>query len=342
LGIKRYTVAGQDWHKIVISPPIFDASAFLRLAERTEYETWLLEAVYAIVEEELFPTWPDAVVYPVDKSKTQFFVHARGNIIVGDWRPGFLNAGAPLVFVSTFKLLDMLIEWILEENGVPSTFRFQEKLQHLKGSPIFQPLIEARSWLKERLAGLYRTLEPLRGTIIHDKHFTAADGAIRVSSSKKGIIGSAVEISAAHLRKLALTIVSVLRYVDSTWHLDNLREKTLRHDLDELVALHGLPLLGQQRPFHTRVRLYSTGSDPLQVDPTAIRSDLAARYVNQDCSFDLRVLMVRDGAVVDAYLFPWTLFAVPGSDWSHGINAEQYRTAIPDDIKLEHLRDNAG
>jgi hypothetical protein len=52
--------------------------------------------------------------------------------------------------------------------------------------------------------------------------------------------------------------------------------------------------------------------------------------------------MVRDGAVVDAYLIPRTLFAVPGSDWSHGINAEQYRTAIPDDIKLEHLRDNAG
>jgi hypothetical protein len=325
----------------VTSPPVFDASAFLRLGERTEYETWLLEAVYAIVEQELFPTWPDAVVYPVDKSKAQFFVHARGNIIVGDWRPGFLNAGAPLVFVSTFKLLDMLIEWILEENQVASTFRFQEKLQHLNGSPIFPALIDARPWLKERLVGLYRTLEPLRGTIIHDKYFTAADGAIRVSSSKKGIIGSAVEISAAHLRKLALTIVSVLRYVDGTWHLDDLREKTLRHDLDELVALHGLPLLGQQHPFHMRVRVYSTGSDPLQVDPTAIQSDLAARYLNQDCSFDLRVLMVRDGAVVEAYLFPWPLFAVPGYDWSHGINAEQYRTAIPDDIKLEHLRDNA-
>jgi hypothetical protein len=325
----------------VTSPPIFDASAFLRLAERTEYETWLLEAVYAIVEQELFPIWPDAVVYPVDKSKPHFCIHGRCNVIIGDWRPGFLNAGAPLVFVSTFKLLDMLIEWILEENGVPSRDGFQKKLQHLKGSPTFPPLIEARSWLKERLAGLYRTLEPLRGTIIHDKHFTAADGAIRVSSSKKGIIGSAVEISAAHLRKLALTIVSVLRYVDGTWHLDDFRQKTLRHDLDELVALHGLPVLGQQRPFHTRVRVYSTGSDPLQVDSTVIRSDLAARYVNQDCSFDLRVLMVRDGAVVDAYLFPWTLFAVAGSDWSDGINAEQYRTTIPEDIKLEHLRDNA-
>ena len=79
----------------------------------------------------------------------------------------------------------MLIEWILEENGVPSTFRFQQKLQHLKGSPIFPQTIEFRPWLKERLTGLYSTLEPLRGTIIHDKHFTATDGAIRVSSSER-------------------------------------------------------------------------------------------------------------------------------------------------------------
>jgi hypothetical protein len=326
----------------VTSRPTFDASALIKLAERTEYETWLLEAVYALVEQELFPSWPDAVVYPVDQSKAQFFAYVRGNIVIGDWRPGFLNAGAPLVFVSTFKLLDMLIEWTLEENGIPSPFRFQQKLQHLKGSPIFPPLIETRSWLKERFAGLYSTLEPLRGTIIHDKHFTATDGAIRVSSSKKGIIRSAVEISAAHLRKLALTIVSVLRYIDGTWHLDELREKTLRHDLDELVALHGLPLLGQKRPFHTRVRVYLTRSDPLHVDPMAIRGDLAARYVNKDCSFDLRILMVKDGEVVDAYLFPWTLFAVPSSDWSHGINAQQYRTAIPDDIKPEHLHNDAG
>ena len=324
------------------SHPTFDASALVKLAERTEYETWLLEAVYVLVEEELFPSWPDAVVYPVDKSKAQFFGHARANIVIGDWRPGFLNAGAPLVFVSTFKLLDMLIDWILEENGVPSTFRFQQKLQHLKGSPIFPPLIESRPWLKERLTGLYSTLEPLRGTIIHDKHFSATDGAIRVSGSKKGILGSAVEVSAADLRKLALTIVSVLRYVDGTWHVDEVREKILRHDLDELVTLHGLPLLGQKRPFHTRARIYLTDSDPLHVDSMAVRADLAARYVDQDCSFDLHILMVKGSEVVEAYLFPWALFAVASSDWRQGVNAQQYRTAIPDDIKPEHLRNDAG
>lgn len=322
--------------------PSFNANSLIKLGERTEYETWLLEAVYTLVEQELFPSWPDGVIYPADKSNAQFIGHMRGNCIIGDWRPGFLNAGAPLVFVSTFKILDMLIEWILEENGVPSTFRFQQKLQQLKGAPIFPKVIESRTWLKERLVGLYSTLEPLRGTIIHDKHFTATDGAIRVSSSKKGVIGSPVEISAVQLRKLALTIVSVLKYVDGSWYLDELREKTLRHELDELDALHGLPSLGQKPPFHTCVRVYFAGSDPFLVDLMSIRSDLASIYVNQDCSFDLRVLMVKKDEVVNAYLFPWSLFAVPNADWSHTINAQDYRTVIPDDIKSEHLRYDAG
>ena len=322
--------------------PIFDANALIKLSERTEYEIWLLEAVYSLVEQELFPSWPDGVIYSLGKSKAQFIGHARANIILGDWRPGFLSAGAPLVFVSTFKLLDMLIEWTLEENGDPSTFHFQQKLKKLKGSPIFPAVIESRTWLKERLAGLYSMLEPLRGTIIHDKHFTSADGAIRVASSKKGVIGAPVELSAAHIRKLALTIVSVLKYVEGTWHLDEFREKTLRHDLDELATLHGLPPLGQKQPFHTCVRVYMTGSDPLLVDLMSIRREVDARYATQDCSFDLRVLMVRDDEVVDAYLFPWSVLAVPSTDWSHAINAQQYRTAIPDDIEPEHLCNNAG
>jgi hypothetical protein len=318
--------------------PTFDADAVLRLSERTEYEAWFLEAVYAISEQELFPVWPDAVIYPINHKEAKFFGYGRGNIVIGDWRPGFLNAGAPLVFISSFKLLDMFVEWVLEENGTPSTYRFQDKLRHLESSPTFPPRVESRDWLKRRLIGLYRNVEPLRGTIIHDRHFTSTGGAIRVSSSRGGTVGPVVELSAAELRILALTIISVLRYTDGSWSLDDVRDRTLRHDLDALVALHGQPLLGQRRPFHTRVRVYSADEDPRRVDPTAIKADLAARYLDQDCSFDLLVVVVTSGAVVDAYLFPWALFVVADPDWSRGINAEHYRTAIPADIDAEHLQ----
>lgn len=325
-----------------VTNPIYDPSAFLQLAERTEYEAWLLEAVYALAEQELFPEWPDGVVYPLATSKAQFFVYGRLNIVIGDWRPGFLNAGAPLVFVATFKLLDLFLEWVLEANGIASTFRFQEKVRQLERPQIFPPLIEARPWLKDRVIGLYRRLEPLRGTIIHDRHFTATDGAIRVSSSRGKGPGPTVKIQADHLRMLARTVVSIFRYVNGTSTFDDLREKTLRHDLDELAFLHGSPLLGQQRPFYTRVRIYLAGSDPLQIDPAAIRGDLAARYPDQDCIFDARVLLVDGGVVVAAYLFPWSIFAASSPNWSDDIDPARFRTSIPDDIRPEHLHEAAG
>ena len=318
--------------------PTFGPRSRARLSDRIEYEMWLLEAAYAIEEEELFPHWPDSVVYPVDRSQAQFFANMRGNIVIGDWRPGFLSAAAPLVFVTTFKLLDMLVEWVLEENGTPSTFRFQQKLQHLRGSPAFPPVVASRPWLEERLLGLYANLEPLRGTIIHDRHFTSTDGAIRVRSSKGNVVGPEVEIGAARLKTLATAMVSVVKYVLQSWAFNEYREKVLRHGLDELVELHGEVSLGQLRPFYPTVRVYVTGPSPVSIDPAVIRDDMAQRYKSQDCMFDLRVLRVEGQTVVDAFLFPWRLVNGAGPNWGARVDIEAYRTTIPDDVKPEHLR----
>ncbi len=319
------------------SPPTYDQNAIALLVERTQYEAWLLEAVYAIVEEEWFPCFPDEIIYPIDSLQPKIIRYARANIVIGDWRPGFLTAGTPLVFIATFKLLDMFIEWVLEKNGYQATFRFQEKIKHLNQSPLFPALIDSRLWLKDRLIGLYRTLEPLRGTIIHDKHFTSSDGALRVSSrSKDGVVNPPIEISSDALQKFAFTIVSILKYVDGTWSFNQYREKILRHNLDGLTSLHGSPSLGQLQPFYPTVRLFSTNPDPRTIDFAAIRSDVEKHHSSNDCMFDLRVLLVKEGAVVDAFLFPWVLLENEGTEWG-SISTDDYRIQIPSDIKPEHL-----
>jgi len=73
------------------------------------------------------------------------------------------------------------------------------------------------------------------------------------------------------------------------------------------------------------------------MNPKVIADDLAAHYMNQDCSFDLRVFIVKDSTVVDVYFFSWNLFSNLSSSWGNGIDAEQYRAAIPEDINSEHL-----
>ena len=58
------------------------------LRELTGYEDWLLQHVYKLTEDELFPEWPDAVVYDADTKSSVVRNSGRGNAVLLDWRPG--------------------------------------------------------------------------------------------------------------------------------------------------------------------------------------------------------------------------------------------------------------
>ena len=98
------------------------------LSQCTEYEAWLLEAVYEIANRRLAVQELDALIYPPKGGPPTQTVSGVGIVKPGDWRPGFLEAGAPLVFVTAFKLLDMLLEWVLIINGGTSTRTFSQKI----------------------------------------------------------------------------------------------------------------------------------------------------------------------------------------------------------------------
>jgi|SRR3990172_2222544 len=285
---------------------LFGPTALADLRARTEYEIWLLEAVYEIGDQRLAVEGVDELIYPPNGGPPTQTIYEVGKINIGDWRPGFLEAGAPLVFVTAFKLLDMLLEWVLAENGTASTHRFVQKIASLKGSVQFPPLIDSCPWLRERLIALYENLEPLRGTIIHARHFKGVGATLQVSSSKGGTIGPVVTIPPSDLRNLALVLVSLLRYLEGTWTMDLFREKRIRRALDELAHLHSLPSLGQLPPGFLTVRVYVTDNDLIQCDLDRIRRDIAAKRHGQDVMFDIRIIAIaRDGASAAAYLVPW-------------------------------------
>lgn len=329
--------------------PKYDRNALCVLAERTEYEAWFLESVYRIsefIETPWFRKIPDTLISPVDSSEINFVNYCEVNFAIGGgipWQAGFLNAGSPLIFITTFKLLDMFIEWVLEQNEYEKTFRFEEKKKSLEASPspVFPSIIKSRPWLQARLIGLYKNLEPFRGTIIHDKHFTSADGVLRVSSrTKDGRVNPEFEISRVELSKLASSIVSVFNYVNGIWSLDDCyHEKVLRHNLDCLTRLHGLQVLGQRQPFCQTVRIYSTNPDPrvIKTTRTAILSAIEKIYPDNDCMFDLRVVTVNDEKAVNSFLFPWKLFDNQGDNWGSNVNVDEYKISIPSDIDPKHL-----
>jgi hypothetical protein len=292
---------------MTIPSATFGPAAIADLVARTEYEAWLLEAVYEISDQRIAVENVSELIFPPSGGPPTQIVYAAGHIRIGDWRPDFLEAGAPLVLVSGFKLLDMLIEWVLTKNGGKANYRFVEKIAKLKTGVQFPELIQSRPWLRDRLVALYEGLEPLRGTIIHGRHFTSTAGGIEVSSTKWGTIGPVVTISAKDLRSLALVLVSLVRYLEGTWAMDLFREKIIRHTLDELTHLHSLAPLRQFPPTLLNVRVYAIEGDSIQFDLDMIRKGVTARHPDADVMFDLRVVLIAsDGSRATAYLIPWS------------------------------------
>jgi hypothetical protein len=318
---------------------MFGPVAVADLQSRTQYEAWLLEAVYDITNRRLAVEDVDELVYPPSGGPLSHTVFGVGAIDIGDWRPGFLRVGAPLVFVTAFKLLDMLIEWVLAENEHAQTYKFVDKIAALKGPVKFPTLVDVRPWLRERLIGLYVELEPLRGTLIHERHFKSTNGGIKVSSSKRGIVGPVVVIGPDDLQRLALVLVSLLRYLEGTWTMDEFREKRIRHALDQLSHLHACPSLGQLEPGFLSVRVYVPQGDSVECDIARVRRDVAVRRPNQDVMFALRVVSVaRDGSAAIAYLVSWSELQDP-SPTLKVLTADlaPFAVAPPDGLDLAQL-----
>lgn len=314
--------------------PTFDLQAQLELAARAQYESWLLEAVFDLADESLLPTWPDQLVYLACGEDPRLIAHARANLSVGDWRPHFRRAGAPLLFVTSFKLFDLVAEWILEQNGIRATHRFVQKIAALKSAPSLPPLLASHAWLLSGFRALYEQLEPLRGTIVHSRHFATTDGSLTVSSSKQGSIGPPLVLTPKDIRTLAVAGVSLIRYLDGTWQPDAYREKVLRRALDDLCHLHGLPSMGQLPPAHVTVRAYAIASHTQWVDLPRVRNDLARLRPGHDVVFDLRLVVVGpEGEKVAAYLLPWAeLNVVQGRLVRAAQDLSSFAVEIPTDF----------
>ena len=334
-----YFIRNAKAHHEVLMTPNYNRDAIEKLLQRTEYESWFLEEVYRISEKHLNPEWPDALVYPPNGSDGVYTTYGAVNIILGDWRPGFLDAGAPLIFVSTFKLLDMILEWILKENGLASTFRFAEKIKALRGTVIFPAMIDSNPWLRDRLVALYEQLAPLRGTIIHDKHFQATPDALHISSSKNGNVGPEIIFAASDLRNLSLTLVSIIRFLQGAWALAEYQFKRIRRSLDELAQFHGLPSLGQLPPSQLTARIYAFESDRLVIDVDKIRRDVARFMPGQDVMFDVRAVLVSaESSKARAVRIPWSQLENAASTLDIPTQGQQLRVdEVPLDIAIPEV-----
>jgi hypothetical protein len=114
----------------------------------------------------------------------------------------------PLAFAATFKVQDMIAEWILHANG-SAAWAFSRKLKDYDaaraGGGLQEPTLFA-GWpeLSKGFWELYRALIPFRGTLVHASGFSVkSDGTLEISKGSNNLSLSH-DMQGGYIRALCL------------------------------------------------------------------------------------------------------------------------------------------
>ena len=245
-------------------------------------------------------------------------------MISGDWRPGFLSVGGPLIFASSFKVLDLIVEWVLGDDARTSkggALQFNQKVTRInEPTRLWPDFLRDQLWIKERFVALYEGLYPYRNTIIHSANFSSVGGGVTVAPSEgKGTFGDEIHIDSKILSHIAQFAVLLVKILEETWELNQYTNHRLRWSLNNLSILHKLPLDVHIRPPSLAlVRIHCEKAPYINFDISAISSELnrpmiipSEEYGDVDARrthalFDLEIIIMEASNQKSIYLIPFT------------------------------------
>ena len=219
-----------------------------------------------------------------------------------------IHAMMPLTFVASFKTLDMIFEWVLEEScklgKIPQVpWRFAEKEKLLKKVSKLQlpRLFDTHAQLFTYATAIFRKLVPFRNEIIHSNSFSVSGDQLTLSSSRKGatltLSGNQVDCLVRFVRILARALIGETS-------VDEYKHSVIRHYLDLLAPVHGLKTFNQRMPRFVHVELTAPRKGPaFPADLKQVRDVLSHTFDDQEVFFDLKVIAVDGERVVSKWHF---------------------------------------
>ena len=219
-----------------------------------------------------------------------------------------INAIMPLTFVASFKVLDVIFEWVLEENctlgniqTVP--WRFTEKVELLEHDPHLQvpTLFENPTHLYTYAKALFCQLLPYRNEVVHKNGFSVSEDALTLSSSRQG---TSLTLSGEQVACLARFVRLLVRALLGDIVLDAYKARMVHRYLDTLAPAHGLETFDQHVPLFVHVRLTAPRQGAgFPADLKQVRGQLASTFPAQEVIFDLNVRAVDGGKLMATWHF---------------------------------------
>ena len=267
-----------------------------KLLDKLNYEYWLLDFL-----EKRYDS-PDKKVIEITSGKPFPTMCLDSTIYVF---PGstFLNDIMPLTFLVSFKVLDMIFEWILEENNKEVPKSLLEKLKKLEKEADLQfpPLFESQPYLYNYSKALFSQLRPYRNKVVHENSFSVRGDTLTLSSSEHG---TSLTLSSKQVVCLVRFVCGLIRALSGEMVVSDYRNKMLQHYLDILASVHGQPTFNQQEPCFVRVKfkVLKCGAG-FPADLKQVRDTLKSEFSKQEVIFDLKVQAMEDGNLIAEWYF---------------------------------------
>lgn len=276
---------------------MYDASSRIELKEHADYEGWLIDECLDRLRRE--QGWSDPLVIEVrDDGNNMLLVELHDELGAAS-AAEVVRDLVPIVFASAFKILDMVMEWCLLENGAsPKSkfFSFVEKIQHARAGRIavWPDFLSSDAHLQRVVVETYTSLRQKRNAIIHRGWGKNTEGDLafdvryvddldpaKPSVHDQDVVPLGVTISMCEFSAVLLDrLCNPAKQVSSD--LD-----TLRRLANEFRQLHHQPIVPvAQHRFYVVIR--KTASDLIDID-AIVEKSVKPQAQLASFSYELRI-----------------------------------------------------
>ena len=277
------------------------------LQSKLNYEVWFLDFLEKHDDRFQGKDGPPVIELTSDGSSCQIEMVSEEDLS-SFYNATVINTIMPLTFVASFKVLDMIFEWVLEENCAlgkiqTAPWDFKEKVKLMRNDSHLQlpPLFESQPYLYTYTKALFCQLLPYRHEIVHKNAFSVLADTLTLSSSRQG---TSLTLSSQQVACLVRFMRLLVRALLGEIVVDDYKTRMIRHYLDALAPAHGLETFGQQAPIFVRVRLTAPRQGAgFPADLKQVRDKLASTFPTQEVIFDLNVRAVDGGKLRAKWYF---------------------------------------
>lgn len=217
--------------------------------------------------------------------------------------PTLLNAMMPLTFITSYKTLDMIFEWIFEENNIKVPRQFAEKKKLLKNKSSLQlpTLFKNQPYLYDYSKALFCQLLPYRNEVVHRDSFSVAGDTLTISDFETG---NCLTFSSKQVECLVRFVRVLVRALVGEVVVGNYKNKTLHYYLDSLASVHRLPTFNPKLPLFVHVKFISFKHGPsFPVDMKKVHDEPACIFSADQVVFDLTVLAMEGENLIAKWYF---------------------------------------